>query len=120
MEHLRRDGDPDDFDASRLRRDRDGSGITIGLGKSGPRLTLRGEHLGVMTILLVLVFYLLGAFAKFGVESPIRTTNGSAAEHKEILEEMAVTHYILSECLRGKDTCPRLSPPRRLEGKLLR
>jgi len=118
---FKRDSDPDAFDPEALRRDRAGSGLTIGLGKTGPRLTLRGEHLTVMVVLFLLVFYLLNVFKALGLESPLKNggaTEASAREHREIIDEMQLSNYILSECLREPGNCPRLVVPKRLNERL--
>jgi hypothetical protein len=126
----RRADDGDDSDAWRQRDDP----AEFRLGWNGKSISAQG--VSVMLLLLIfLVLLLLGTFAKFGLDSPVITRNGAAAqtmneltrrlpeskqEHRDILEEIAITNYLLAECLRSQANCPRLRIPPRLSDRIIR
>jgi len=122
----RRQTDQDGDDWSEQRR----NGFRFKL--FGQSITLP-ERLVFAAFLAVMLLWVLGAFSGLGWDSPVIPRDGTAKaerevlqalkgrlpvsrqEHLDILEELLVTNYVLTECLRVKGECPKLSKPRRLK-----
>lgn len=124
----RRQSDPEGEKFSAQRQNNGGIRLRI----AGQQVVIPGTMLGVSFFLGVLLLWFGGAFTKWGVESPLVPRNGvakaqqevlatlnarmplSREEHVSILDQLEITNYILTECLRMKGECPRLKRPKGL------